>query len=107
MLTFPLSDANWDGSATLVRAGLVSVGSIYIHNENAAARYLQVFNSATVAGVTLGTTEPVINIPVPTDGQVQLRFKGLRFDSGLVIALTTTSRGATTGGTGNYTIEIV
>lgn len=101
------SDANWDGAATLVRAGLVAVGSIYLHNENAATRYVQLFNSATVAGVTLGTTEPVMNIPVTTDGTFRHTFeRPAQFDLGLVVAATTATRGATTGGTLNYTVEI-
>lgn len=100
------SDAAWDGAATLVRAGRVMIGTVVCHNENAATRYLQLFNAAAVANVTLGTTEPTVNIPITTDAMQEIELNGTTFDLGLVIALTTATRGATTGGTGNIVIEI-
>ena len=101
------SDANWDGAATLVRPGARPlVGYIFAHNENASSRYLQVFNAAAVADVTLGTTEPVINAVITTDAQVTLDLDGVNFDLGLVIASTTTTRGATTGGAINIFIAL-
>ena len=101
------SDANWDGAATLVTGSPVVIGSIFIDNENAAARFLQVFNANAVADVTLGTTEPQLNIRVPaTDNRSVVLAVGADFDLGVVIALTTTTRGDTAGGTGNIFIEI-
>lgn len=102
------SDANWDGSLTLIRSGPVIVGSIFIDNENAGARFLQVFNAAATGSVTLGTTEPQINVRVPATDNRQLTFSGgIDFGLGCVIALTTATRGDTTGGTGNIFIEVV
>ena len=101
------SDANWNGALALIGGeGPKWVRSIYAHSET-ADRYFQVFDAAATTDVTLGTTEPRINIPLEnTDDQVQLRFDGAKFQNGIVVAATTDSRGNTTGGTVNYTIEV-
>lgn len=107
------SDANWDGALTLVGGtGQKALNSIYVHTET-AARYVQVFDAISttevVAGtaLTLGTTEPRIQMNFPTaDTSDQLYFDAAKFQNGIVIAATTATRGGTTGGTLNYTIEV-
>ena len=101
------SDAGWDGTRALIGGeGPKWVRSVYAHSET-ADRYFQVFDAAAVADVTLGTTEPIINIPLENvDDNVQLRFDGAKFQLGIVVAATTDSRGSTAGGTVNYTIEV-
>lgn len=100
------SDANWNGAATLVQgAGHKYIQTIFIDNENSSARFLQVFNAAAVADVTLGTTEPILNVRVPATDNRDVDVHAW-FQAGVVIALTDTTRGATTAGTGNIYIGI-
>lgn len=101
------SDANWDGALALIGgAGQKALKSISVHTET-ATRFLQVFDAAATADVTLGTTEPRLVIALASaNDQVQRRFEGAKFQLGLVVAGTTTARGGTTGGTLNYTIEV-
>ena len=100
------SDANWDGAATLVQgAGPKYIKRIFVDNENAAARFLQVFNAAAVADVTLGTTEPDINCRIPATDNRGIDVEAW-FDAGVVIAVTDSTRGATTSGTNNIFIGI-
>jgi hypothetical protein len=82
-----------------------SSGSLYayaIGNANASTCYLQIFN-ATAANVTLGTTVPVLSIPVPSSsisGTVYLSFPQIYFSNAISIAATTTYGGSTTCSTG-------
>lgn len=79
-------------------------GSLYgyaIGNTNSSFCYLQIFNTANV---TLGTTVPVLSIPVPANsssgGGANLSFPPVFFNSAISIAATTTYNGSTTCSTG-------
>lgn len=101
------STMGWNGAATLVRGQPTSISSIMLHNEGAATRYIQMFDAAAVADVTLGTTAPSVSFVMTTDTNLSVTFEHpLDFGTGLVIAATTTARGATTGGTINVTLGI-
>ena len=81
-----------------VKAGAGEVRSICVHNTAAAKTYLQIFD-ALAASVTVGTTTPTRVIGVIDEGTVVLEVPW-EFDTGLVIASTTTP----TGNTGATTV---
>ena len=58
-------------------------------NINAAARYLKLYNKASAP--TVGTDVPVLTIPIPATGVVNIAFgtQGFRFSAGIAFALTT------------------
>lgn len=99
--TFTAPSANVLNSAgstngTVVKGSAGTLYSISASNINAAVRYLKLYNSTTV---TVGTTVPVLTIAIPAGGFVNLQFgaTGMRFTTGICIALTT---GAADGDTG-------
>lgn len=75
-------------NATLIKATAGTLWSIVITNINAAARYVKLYN-LTVAP-TVGTSTPVLTIAVPTNGTVQVDggSNGLRFSTGISLAIT-------------------
>src|ERR1035437_10211073 len=90
--------ANATTTATLVVAqatpGLLCYWNI--SNPNTGLVYVQFFDANTTAGITLGSTAPKFFIAVPpsngvTDG---VTTPGIAFQSGIVIAVTTTPTGA-------------
>lgn len=84
------------GALTLVGAGFRRLYHWRVGNANAAMVYLQVFNAASTASVTLGTTNPVDIIPIPAnsvnDGYMP---RSYAYPLGIVIAATTTPKGNT------------
>lgn len=85
-------------TATAVKsssAGLL--GTAYCYNPNASVAYLQVFDAATAASVTVGTTVPKLSFGIPSalasgigPGPV-----GIQFLNGIQVAVTTTATGST------------
>lgn len=74
-------------------------GFTVVNNTNALA-YVQLFDAAAVAGITLGTTVPDVVIPVPPNGQVSRELTmPISFGHGLVAASTTTRGGSTAAAT--------
>lgn len=80
-----------------------SAGKIYwmfIMNMSASVQFLHLYNSAS-AGVTVGTTTPVLTFPIPTLGTTNgmgftMHFpSGINFDTGITLAVTTTLGGTT------------
>lgn len=69
-------------------------------NTNAGTVYVQFFDAATTAGITLGTTAPKFSIAVPAGGGVTdgLYTFGPGFTNGVVVACTTTAAGSTAPG---------
>jgi hypothetical protein len=69
-----------------------SAGSVYgwfIYNDGAAEVYVKLYN-ATAANVTVGSTTPVMTIPVPAGSAANMAFSpGIRFDTAITIAATT------------------
>lgn len=95
-----------DGGIGTFTAGLVGTlelvhnaklnfyGFTIVNNTNALA-YVQLFDAAAVAGITLGTTVPDAVIPVPPNGQVSRELvMPIEFGHGLVAASTTTRGGS-------------
>lgn len=56
----------------LVRAGGTSTFGWNINNPDTADVYVNMFNAATTAAVTLGATAPVLSVKVPNAGSVYI-----------------------------------
>lgn len=71
------------------------LGAIYCYNANASVAYLQIFDVATAAGVTLGSTVPKLSLGVPTAQSSGLgpAVLGITFQNGIQVAVTTTATG--------------
>ena len=84
-------------AVTLVFAGAAQLRSYFLDNSaNAAPSFYQFFDAAAAASVTLGTTVPVIVIPVPANSAANLSSSdGWNFVSGICVAVTTTYNGST------------
>jgi hypothetical protein len=70
-------------------------------NGLAAISFIQLFD-ALIANVTLGTTNPDYEFPVPASVGTVLPFSacGVKFRTGIVVGVTTTEKGATGVGAG-------
>lgn len=92
------------GTVKAGTAGKAEVTRLVITNTNASTTFVQIFDALT-ANVTLGTTVPLVTIPVvATTGNYTLesgRFPWL-FDTQMSVAATTTALGLTGSGTGVY-----
>lgn len=66
------------------------------NNDGAADAYLQLFN-APAASVTVGTTTPLMVLPLVAGGQRidDIPLDGIAFNAGLTVAVTTTRGGST------------
>jgi len=92
----PLYNAAATNTLVLAQAGYTRLSGIQLLNGNAAIVFLQLFDAAAVANVTLGTTVPnkVIKCEASVEKDV-LFVKAPRFNNGLVYAVTTTAGGST------------
>lgn len=86
-------------TTVLVQKGGVGLCGIVIANLAAATSWLQLFDAAALADVTLGTTKPTITIAVAASVSKEVNLDGMRFKLGLVVASTTTAEGNTTAST--------
>lgn len=92
--TLPLKVLDSDESEDEIKGSAGQLYDLYCFNSTNAILYVKLYN-ATAANVTVGTTTPVLTIPVPanndTDGAgVTLRWPtGLVFDTAITIATTT------------------
>jgi hypothetical protein len=89
---------NATGAKTLVKGSTGNLYGVYFLNNTAVASWIQFFNSATVAGVTLGTTVPVWAAPIAASGILIIHpstLALLNFTAGIVYAATSTLQGAT------------
>ncbi len=77
--------------------GAIQFSYYNVGNPNAAIVYIQFFDAATTAAVTLGTTAPTFWVAVPAlGGVVDTSFvQGFVFKLGVVVAATTTPTGST------------
>lgn len=75
-------------NATLIKNTAGTLWSIVVSNVNAATRFLKLYN-LTVAP-TVGTSVPVFTIAIPTGGTVTIQggSNGLRFSTGISLAIT-------------------
>lgn len=91
-----------DESEEEVKATAGTLYSVYAFNATAAVLYLKFYN-ATAASTTVGTTTPVLTLPIPanndTDGAgfVWSVPQGLAFDTAISAAVTTGVADADTG----------
>lgn len=85
-------------NATVTKASAGTVWSIFANNNNAAVRYLKIYNKASAP--TVGTDTPVMVIPIPAGGvtpPINLGSNGIRFATGIAWALTTGAADSDTG----------
>lgn len=77
-------------------------------NTTGSAAYIQLFNAALAADVTVGTTVPTRVLTVAASGSASdaLPNDGIRFPLGIVAASTTTATGST-GATQHLRIGVV
>jgi hypothetical protein len=94
----PILAAGVNASKTLVKAGTVKLGGYHLLNTTAAVAYLQIFDAAAAADVTLGSTTPTLSLGLIASGGAVLApsgWKGIQFTKGIVVAGTTTVNGNT------------
>lgn len=89
----PSHNTTNDGTVTDVCATSCKLEQLEVWNNDAAQRYLQIFNMAA-ASVTLGTTAAFVTLVLPPSGGNTLA-KPIRFSQGCSYAVTTTRAGAT------------
>ena len=83
-------------TATLVVGQPAKLAFIYCYNPQAAVSYLQIFDAATAASVSVGSTAPKLSLGIPTAQASGLgpALIGINFINGIVVASTTTATGA-------------
>lgn len=76
-------------NATSVKATAGNLYAVVVTNQNAASRCLKLYNKATAP--TVGTDVPKMTIQVPANSAVSLNLGpvGVRFDTGIALAMTT------------------
>lgn len=101
----PFYNLDVDESEDAIKATAGQLYEIYCNNTTAAQIFVKLYN-ATTANVTVGTTTPVMVIPVPgnadSDGAGVVRQwpMGLAFDTAITIAATTGAADNDTGAPG-------
>ncbi len=93
----------------LVGAGVYGITSFFIFNNDTAAGFVQFFDAAAVADVTLGSTTPdfVVGIAAGVWAQGQMSFP-LMFTKGVVVGFATTATGSgATGSTAEVNLGLV
>lgn len=99
--SFPYFKSDLTATAVLVKTGSIRMETLEFLNKDANQIFVQLFNKAAAADVTLGTTTPDLSYIVPPGDGTNYSAtskdfpKGLRFPKGLVIAATTTVAGST------------
>jgi len=95
-----------DESAEEIKGAAGQLYGMIVHNLSASLRYLK-FYDAEVGDVTVGSTAPVMTIPVQTTGTTDgagwspvIPVMGIPFSSGISIAATTGLADADTGAPG-------
>lgn len=85
-------------TAKLVVGNPARLGIVYCYNNTAAPAYIQIFDAATAASVTVGTTTPKLSLGIPTvlASGIGPAVIGIAFYKGIVVASTTTATGSTT-----------
>lgn len=103
--TFTNSAATTNATNTKASAG--TVWSVLASNINAAVRYLKLYNKASAP--TVGTDVPVLTIPIPAGGVVQIDpgSNGIRFATGISWALTTAAADSDTTAVAASEIKVV
>jgi len=77
---------------TLVKSTAGRIWGGYIVNTGTAPVYLKLFNATSTGGVTMGTTVPVVNLPILAGSMLNMGSivdqYGLYFGTGIVYAIT-------------------
>ncbi len=92
---FKLNFHGLTAAKTLVSAKPIQTSCLRMVNEDSAARFVQIFDAAAIADVTLGTTVPDWVLVAAAGGQDDSLKSGLSFKKGIVAAATTTATGNT------------
>ena len=94
-------------NATSVKNAAGNLYSITASNINAAVRYVKLYNKASAP--TVGTDVPVITIPIPAGGTVNIPFgtQGYRFATGIALAITTGAADSDTGAVAANEVKIL
>ena len=96
----PVLAAALTNAVVLIAAQQASLESVSAYNGAAAAPvYIQVFDAANVAAVTLGTTKPKYIFPMGQASPLNLAQLNLNFANGICVAATTTATGNSAPGT--------
>lgn len=82
---------------------------VSIVNNQAAVIFVQIFDLGTAGAVTLGTTNPDLEISVAASTSAFFSFgpSGLKFRNGIQVASTTTEKGAVTSAAGVQTFWFI
>ena len=100
-MSLPFRNSAVVATAVLVRGNRIRIASVHVENSNASKAYLQFYNAAAAADVTVGTTTPDKTLYVPPNGAMDFDWNPMvEFRLGLVIAATTTATGGDAPGTG-------
>lgn len=96
----PMSTRLQANSVVETKALLIGVrcAATMIHaiNTTASAAYLQVFDAAAAADVTVGTTVPTLVVTLAASASADIHVaEGALFENGIVVAGTTTATGNT------------
>lgn len=93
-------------NATVVKASAGTVWNIVCTNANAAARYVKFYNVAT--SPTVGTTVPVFTVAIPASSTVNITggANGIRFGTGISLAITTGIADSDTGAVAANEIKV-
>ncbi len=93
---------------TLIKGSAGALLSLIITNTTGSTIWVQMFDAATTAAVTLGTTLPDLEFQVAANlslnATIHLPSTGWPFGAGLVYAQTTAEKGATPGSAGDCLI---
>lgn len=97
-MSTPYRNTSLNATAALVLGNRVKLHSLHVDNSaNSAKSYLQLYDAAAAADVTVGTTTPDKTLFVPASGAMDFNWgkEPIKFSRGLVIAATTTVGGNT------------
>lgn len=86
-----------------MKTGYTQVFWLFVSNRDASERWLQVFDAKSTAAVTLGSTTPTHSFPIPASSTLFIDRVPFDFQSGVILAVTTTE----TGSTGASTAAVV
>jgi hypothetical protein len=98
-----------NGSSTLglnttalsVKTAAGELGGYIVYNPNTSAAFIQVFDLATSTSISIGTTRPDLNIPVPAGAGANIEItNGVAFANGIAMFAATTEAGLTGLATG-------
>ncbi len=100
------SNTTLAGTAALAKTGKCSLTGFHLFNTSAAAAYVQFFDAAAAADVTLATTTPKMSFGLPASGGATKSLPSrIQFTNGIVVASTTTATGSSSS-TSVVVIEI-